>query len=293
MNSDLFLLKECRFTISYDANDNQLSEHKMDADVLAKSITNVAQIIKHADKILNKTKDNIQILVSAPAKEGSLAIEFVTQLINPTLAINILSALGFIAPIGSIAMGVIKALREISGKEIIEVHTSDQKEDSEIHLSDGTILTLPKDVALLVASKQIREYIKNIVAFPLKTRTNPVFRIKNSNDETELELKRADIKAISQVKTNSLPPNIRRINVNAKFSQINLYSNKGWKIQLNDNTEVKALICDEEFLNSVSTRSQGFLKEDIFKMELEITTYTNDLGQENKKYKILQVQPIE
>ena len=77
MNSDLFLLKECRFSISYDANDNQLSEHKMDADILAKSIINVAQTIKHADEILNGKKRNIQTYVSAPAKEGSLSIEFV------------------------------------------------------------------------------------------------------------------------------------------------------------------------------------------------------------------------
>lgn len=292
MNSDLFLLKECRFSISYDANDNQLSEHKMDADVLAKSITNVAQTIKHADEILNGKKRNIQTYVSAPAKEGSLSIELVAALIDPMLAEKILIALGFISPISSVAMGVIKALRKISGREVIEVHTSEQKDYAELYLSDGEVLTMPRDEALLVASPQIRKNIKNIIVTPLWNRTNPVFRIKNDNEEIKLQFDSADIKAIRQVKINSFPPRIDKITINAAFSQVNFDGNKGWKVQLDPINEVNVLICDKIFLDSVSKRSQGFLKEDIFRMVLEITTYTNDLGQKNKKYKILQVWPL-
>ena len=60
---------------------------------------------------------------------------------------------------------------------------------------------------------------------------------------------------------------------------------------MDEDTIVSAPLCDETFLQAISKRTQSFKKEDAFKMVLEVTTYTNDLGQESKKYKILQVLP--
>lgn len=292
INSELFPYNEYYFSISYDADDNQLSKHRMDAELLAESIKNVAQVIQRADEILNGQNRSIQTFVVAPANEGSLIVEFVTHLIDPIKAESILHALGFLTFGGSVTRGAINALRKINNKEIIKVHTSDQNKDAEVHLSNGEILTLPKDEAMLVASPQIRKNIKNIVSTPLFHLNNPVFKVKNRNGEDELCFSNADIKAIKQIKTKSLPPIISIITTNATFSQVNFDSSKGWKVQLNANTVVNALLCDEKFLQSISAKSQSFKKEDIFKMEIEVTTYTNDLGQESKKYKILQVLPI-
>ena len=77
--------------------------------------------------------------------------------------------------------------------------------------------------------------------------------------------------------------------VMASFSQVNFEGNTGWKIQLDENTIVTAPLLDDEFLNQVAANQQSFKKEDMYKMVLEVTTYTNDLGKESKKYKILQV----
>lgn len=291
MNADLFKTTEWRFSVSYDADDNQLSEHRMDAELLAGAIKNVARLVRRADEILNGENRHIHTYVTAPAKEGSLTVEFIAQLIDPAIAQNILYALGFITPVGAITGGVFKALRQISGKEIISVHTSDTSKLAEIHLSDGTILELPKDEALLTASPQIRTHVKQIVASPLYHRDDPVFKIKNEDNEIELKFDDADIRAIKQVKTKSLPPKIDKITVNASFSQVNFDGDKGWKIQLDADTVVSAPISDDTFLQAISSRAQSFKKEDIFKMVLEITTYTDDIGRESKKYKILQVLP--
>lgn len=293
MNYELFSVKEWRFSISYDADDNQLSEHRMDAEMLAESIKNVAQLIRHADEVLNGENRNIRTYVTAPARVGSLTIEFLTQLIDPALGEKILYAIGITDPVGSVSYGVFKALREISGKEIVEVHTSDDSEEAQLYLSDGKVLTLPKDEAVLTASPKIRQYIKNIVASPLYHRDNPVFKIKNEHEDTVWQFDDADIRAVKEVKTKSLPPQIDKITVNATFSQVNFKGENGWKVQLDENTVVSAPLKDDAFLQAVSSRSQSFRKEDIFKMVLEITIYTSDLGQQGKKYKILQVLPVD
>ena len=281
---------EWRFSISYDAQDNNLSEHRMDAVLLADAIKNVAQAINRADEILNGENRNIRTYVTAPAKEGSLEVEFIAQLINPELAKNILQALGIMASSGAIVGGVLKALREISSKEIIAVYTSDEHPNSaKLELSDGTTMELPKDEALLTASPAIRAHIKQIVATPLYHRDKPVFKILNDADELELNFNESDIKAIKEVKTKSLPPKIDKMTVTASFSQVNFEGNTGWKIQLDEKTIVTAPLLDDSFLNQVSANQQSFKKEDRYKMVLEVTTYTNDLGKESKKYKILQV----
>lgn len=281
---------EWRFSISYDAQDNNLSEHRMDAVLLADAIKNVAQAINRADEILNGENRNIRTYVTAPAKEGSLEVEFIAQLINPELAKNILQALGIMASSGAIVGGVLKALREISGKEIIAVHTSDEHPNSaKLELSDGTTMELPKDEALLTASPAIRAHIKQIVSTPLYHRDKPVFKILNGADELELKFNESDIKAIKEVKTKSLPPKIDKMTVTASFSQVNFEGNTGWKIQFDENTIVTAPLLDDAFLTQVAANQQSFKKEDMYKMVLEVTTYTNDLGKESKKYKILQV----
>lgn len=291
MSTELFAAKEWKFSISYDADDNQLSEHRMDAELLAESIKNVAQLIKRADEVLNGENRNIRTYVTAPAKEGSLTVQFLTLLIEPDLGEKILYALGIATAAGSVAGGVFRALREIGSKEILEVHTSDNDEKAELHLSDGQVMKLPKDEAVLAASPKIRQQIKNIVSAPLYHRENPVFRMKNDDEETVWQFDDADIRAVKEVKTKSLPPQIEKMTVKASFSQVNFDSDKGWKVQLDADTAVSAPLCDEAFLQAVSAKSQSFRKEDIFKMVLEVTTTTNDLGQESKKYKILQVLP--
>lgn len=144
MTSELFSTKEWKFSISYGADDNQLSEHRMDAELLAESIKNVAQLVRRADEVLNGENRSIKTYVTAPAKEGSLTVEFLALLTDPTLGAKILHTLGIVAPVGSVVCGVFKALRQISGKEIIEVHTSDDSEEAQLHLSDGEVLSLPK-----------------------------------------------------------------------------------------------------------------------------------------------------
>ena len=170
------------------------------------------------------------------------------------------------------------------------MHTSDEHpEFAKLELSDGTTMELPKDEALLTASPAIRSYIKHIVAAPLYHRDEPVFKILNGADELELNFNESDIKAIKEVKTQSLPPKIDKMTVTASFSQVNFEGNTGWKIQLDEKTIVTAPLLDDSFLNQVSANQQSFKKEDRYKMVLEVTTYTNDLGKESKKYKILQV----
>lgn len=293
---DLFDLPEMTFTVSYDADDIQLEQHRMDAVLLAQSIQNIANLIQRADEIINGGEyRNLQLYVSAPAKQGSMMVEFVTSLINPENAQMVLKALGIVAPITATSMGIFKALSQIKDNEICEIHTDDS-EQAKIIFANGKEMIVEKDEAKLIASPKIREYVRNIVANPLSHRAEPVFKI-NVQDEahqnkTALQLDTQQIDALTQLKTIAPIPKIDKITTQATFSQINFKEQTGWKITILGGDTVSAYLNDQNFLDTIRANQHSFRKDDVYNMVLETTISTNEFGKESKKYKILQVLPL-
>mgnify|MGYP000918038332 CR=1 FL=1 len=288
--SELFNIEERKFSISYDADDPALSAHRMDAETLASTINSVALLIKQADDILNGENRNIKVLVSAPAKEGSLVIEFIALMISPDIALTILKSLGLITPVGGIIYGVFDALRDIKDKEIINVHTSDDSDKAIIKLANDEEIEVERDVGLLITSPQIRKQVKQIVSTPLADRDKASFKILSDSDDVSIEFRDDDIQAIKELKTNAISQKTTKITINTPFSQVNFKGKTGWKIQAGDGMIVSASMEDEDFLNLIRVNQQSFKKEDSFRIVLEITT-TNDVGKEYNKYKILRVLP--
>lgn len=199
----LFNIEEQKFSISYDADDPDLSAHRMDAETLASTINSVSLLIKQADDLLNGQNRSIQVLVSAPAKEGSLVVEFVTLLINPGVAQTVLEAIGFITAAGVTGGGIFNALRQIRDKEIIDIFTSDNSDKAIVKLADNEEIEVDKEVGVLVASPQIRKQVKQIVSSPLSDRDKAVFKILDS-DTIALSFKDDDIQAIKEIKTTPI-----------------------------------------------------------------------------------------
>ena len=288
----LFNNKEIKFSISYDADDAQLSEHRIEAHLLSKTIESVAQLIKISDEIL-RTKDekSILIFVTSPAKEGSLVIDFMSVLLDPEVAKKILGILGFIRITGAVSNGVFQALRKISGREIIKIHSSTVDKTSKIELSDGEIITVDKELGQIIASPKVRECVKEIITKPLLHRESPSFKILNSNEKIELEFKDSDVKAIRQVKTNYISNKTQTSIVYASFSQVNFEKmSSGWKINYDDKKSISVLLLDKEFFDKIRFNKQSFKREDIFKIELQVETSSSEGSNAQKqKYKILKV----
>lgn len=288
-NQDFFDLEEIRFSISYDADENNLEKHRISADVLGSAITNMDKLIRQVDIILNGENQHIQLYVEAPAKPGSLVVDFVTQLIDVESAKEILRAIGIITSTSMPALGIFAALRQIGKKEIISVHTEDDSTIAEVKLSDGSSIEMDTDVAKLATAPKIRAYVKEIVSAPLGSMPNAHFKIIGDNESTKLHFTDADIEAVKQLKKNGKPPVIDKITSVLSFSQVNFEDKSGWKINLSENTIVAANLLDDNFFNLVRARQQSFKKDEKFTMVLEKTTTTDDLGKERYSYKILKV----
>ena len=287
----LFNNKEIKFSISYDADDAQLSEHRIEAHLLSKTIESVEQLIRISDEILrNNDEKIILIFVTSPAKEGSLVIDFMSVLLDPEVAKKILGVLGFIRSTSAFSNGIFQALRKISGREIIKIYSSTVDNTSKIELSDGEIMTVDKELGQIIASPKIRECVKDIITKPLLNRDSPSFKILNTDQKIELEFKKPDVQAIRQVKTNFISDNIEESIVYASFSQVNFEKmSSGWKINYDGKKSISVLLLDKEFFDKIRFNKQSFKREDIFKIKLQVETSNVELGVQKKRYKILKV----
>lgn len=274
------------FTVSYAAEDRDLDSHRMDARMLAQAIENMAILVERSDKILNGGDRSLHLYVTAPAQEGSLAVQFFTEIFNQENAKNVLEALSLTGIIGAPSFGVFQVLRKISGREIIEIHTSDDSDEATIILGDEEI-QCDSNIAKLVSSPKIREAVKQVVSKPLSDRFDPIFTL-NPGMENPLIFSDADIAAIRELKTKAIAPKIEKFKATVTFDQLNFSGNKGWKVLL-DGQIINAHISDEDFLAKTQANEQSFRKKDEFNVTLERTTYTDDFGRETYKYKILKV----
>ena len=64
--------------------------------------------------------------------------------------------------------------------------------------------------------------------------------MENGDEETIWQFDDADIRAVKEIKTKSLPPKIDKITVKATFSQVNFKGENGWEIQLDKETVASA-----------------------------------------------------
>lgn len=274
------------FTVSYAAEDKDLDSHRMDARMLAHAIENMAILVERSDKILNGEDRSLHLFVTAPAQEGSLVVQFFTEIFNLENAKNVLEALSLTGVIGAPSLGVFQMLRKISGREIIEVHTTDDSDVATIILGDEEI-QCDANVAQLVSSPKIREAVKQVVSKPLSDRLAPIFTL-NPDMENPLVFSDTDISAIKLIKTKAIAPKVEKLKATITFDQLNFSSNKGWRVLLGDQT-ISVQMLDEDFLARTQANKQSFKKQDAFNVVLERTTYTDDFEKETYKYKILQV----
>lgn len=55
------------FKVFYDAEDEELAQHKIDAKTLSLSIGSMADLIAKADRNLNDGQETVKLMVTAPA----------------------------------------------------------------------------------------------------------------------------------------------------------------------------------------------------------------------------------
>ncbi|WP_314888593.1 hypothetical protein [Cardiobacterium hominis] len=290
------------FSVSYDADEQDLKEHRMPADRLVEAIKEMNSLILQADKVLHGRHKSVELFVSAPAVPGSMGIEFILEFLNPDGAEMIAQALGLISVVGGLTKGIVKGLtgkkqdepvavyddifeiaQEINGAAVIDVETFDDS-DVAIMKVGGKTLYCEETAARLIENPKIRKAVHGLVTKPVEGYRSPTFKLDNrETPEIEVELGTEHIQRIKKLLVTESEPKIRSVTAVVTFTQVNFDKPTGWKIRL-EGKEVSVEVTDEAFLKRINRNQQDFRKSDEYDVELIKTTTYNKTGEKKITY---------
>lgn len=266
-----------RFSVHYGAAEgSDLDKHKMNAYDLGMSIVEFAKMVNRADDIINN-QSTLELEVTAPAKAGSLIIEF-ALLIKSSGALDVMKYLGISAASATIARGsALGIAKKLKDKRIIGINTETGSEEATI-LLDGEEIVANKTVARLVADPVIRQAMNEVITQPLNSESEPTFKIKVEGDEV-VSLKGEEVLDFTPLPKASLSSEkVEHSIVNVLLTQVNFGSNRGWKM-LYDGKETAVKMEDASFMARVEDSEKSFTKGDMFEVALSTVSKTTARSQ--------------
>lgn len=262
--------KTTSFKVFYDADDNELSQHAIDAEDLGNSILSMTKLITKSDDLLNEGNRSIKVLVSNPAEAGSLGIAYTIVELIPE-AINVLKTIGITGAIGAVGGATaLSLIRQLGSSKVISMTRKADTQTTILEL-EGELIECPTAVAMLVTDPTIRDALISVIQTPLEGKQSPVFKILNEKEEEVLRLEGVQTEEIKPLPRGTLLEkeiDIREVNV--KFTQVNFQSEKGWRMEYN-NEEHAVLLTDYEFLAKVRHAEGAISSDDLFAVTLEVT----------------------
>ncbi|MCQ9121221.1 hypothetical protein MUU45_001708 [Rodentibacter pneumotropicus] len=297
-----------RFTVSYDAKDNEYAEHRIDADQLVEIVTNMKELINRADRTIHRRQSTVKLYLQAPVQAGSLEVPFLLE--NATNAMAVLEYLGFATGAAVAAFtgkGVLDVLKKTKGKSILEVQTTSKSNEATLVL-DGEKLTVDKKVAKLVTNAKVRENIQQLIATPLEGKISPKFKIKlldqlpaeddsvefnedNTEEVQTVTFGRSQVKMIEEMAISPVPEvHTEEKETTIALTQISFTgSQKGWKMTYGNKTDISVELLDKYFIQQINKDIASFRKGDLFNVVLRITTRTL-AKRETVRYSIVKVK---
>lgn len=279
--------KSTSFKVFYDAQDDELANHSIDAEILGKSIISMTNLINKADDLLNDGNKSFKVLVTSPAVPGSLGIDYTVVQLLP-MAVDVLKTIGIVGVVGAgVHSTALSMIRQLGSKKVISVTRRAGTETAVLELADGEI-ECPATVAALVTEPSIRQALINVVQSPLEGKDDPVFKIVGPDGDVVVQLEGEETEEIMPIPRGTLlTKDVDTKDVNVKFTQVNFHNEKGWRMFYNDE-EHSVLLTDYEFLAKVRHAEGTVTSEDLFAVTLE-TTKTKSAKTSTVKYVIKKV----
>lgn len=279
--------KTTSFKVFYDADDDELSKHAIDAEILAKSILSMTNLIEKADDILNEGNKSVKVLVTNPAVAGSLGVAYTIVELMPA-AVSVLKTIGIVGTVGAAAHATaLSLIRQLGSRKVLSVTRRAGTNDAVLEL-EGEDIVCPAPVAALVTEPSIRDALISVVQAPLEGKDSPVFKIVDDNDNELIRLEGEQTEEIKPLPRGTLlKKDVETKDVNVKFTQVNFHSEKGWRMLYQDE-EHSVLLTDYEFLAKVRQAEGTITSEDLFSVTLE-TTKTSTARAVTQKFVIKRV----
>jgi len=262
--------KTTSFKVFYDADDDELSKHAIDAQTLGNSILSMTNLIEKADDILNEGNKSVKVLVTNPAVAGSFGVAYTIVELLPA-AISVLKTIGIAGAAGAaVHATALSLIRQLGSRKIISVTRRAGTNDAVLELN-GEDIVCPAPVAALVTEPSIRDALISLVQTPLEGKDSPVFKIVDENDNELIRLEGEQTEEIKPLPRGTLlKKDVDIKDVNVKFTQVNFHSEKGWRMEYL-NEEHSVLLTDYEFLAKVRQAEGTITSEDLFSVTLETT----------------------
>lgn len=261
-----------KFSISYDAETNDLAEHKIDAKDLGLAIAAMADLLDEAALQFTKGRSDVELLVTAPAKKGSIVVDFLVHASSPE-GLEVLKYIGLTSVSSAIAIPtLIATVKKLKNRKIARINI-DQSSDTALVVTEDGDLRVNKKIAEMIGNKKIRDALHKIIQVPLHDKNNAEFKVLNAKREEVLTIEESGLGDFSPMPAGSLEDvSIEEVHCNISFAQVNFDSKRGWKITLPDGAEKSALMQDVHFLSKVKGNEQAFKKEDLYEAKLRVTT---------------------
>ena len=268
------MTKTTSFQIFYDAEDNELAQHKIDAKTLSISIGSMADLISAADKRLNDGQQTVKLMVTNPAEAGSLGVSYTMMELVPH-AVDVAKVIGLTGIAGAtIGAPALSLIRQLGSKKVISVTKRAGTEESVLEL-EGEEIVCHDSVAKLVTDPEVRDALVKVVRAPLYGKQGAVFKVLNDEGEEVVRLEGSETEEIKPLPRGTLLEKGESVEeVNVRFVQINFEGTKGWRIDYLGE-EHAVTFEDQLFIHQVQNGIISFTKEDLFVVELKtIKTFT-------------------
>lgn len=261
-----------KFSISYDAESEDLAKHKINAKDLGEAISAMSDLLNEATLIYTKGGADLELMVTTPAKKGSIIVDFLVLAKTPG-ALEVLKYLGFTtAGTAATIPTIFQIIKKLKNRKISSITIETNKKTATIHTDDGDI---PCDAKLaeMVGNKKIRDSLHKIVQAPLHNKPHAKFKVLDEQHEAIAVVDENRIDDFLPLPKGSLEEiTVDNEHLNISFAQVNFDSSKGWKIILPNGEEKSALMKDTSFLSKVKANQQAFKKGDLYEAKLRITT---------------------
>lgn len=287
-------------TLSYDSDSRDLENHRMNARELGKAIIAMHDLIEKSDKLLNPgRRKSLGVFVETPAQEGSLEVVFGIDIYNMTTqVIDVLPYIGLgYASVKSrksvfnLGKTIFDAINDTKGETVIGIHTNDNSDVATLSV-DGKEIKSDKNIAKLLANKDIRENIKTLVSSPLEGNIKPAFKILAGNsiktpDSSEysreilVKLEPEEIRTIQKMKINDPKERVEILETTIALLTVSFKGSKGWEMTYG-NHSYPVEITDEDFIKKINENIASFKKGDLFTVTMNKTIKM--LGYETKEY---------
>jgi hypothetical protein len=162
------------FRIVYDGP--ALATHTMDVRELAPALMALAEVLEHANRVLNGERAHVTVKVSGSFKTGSFGVDFevlqsfVAQALDffaeDKRVVGTLNLLALVGIIGGASGGLIKLIKWLRGRAITRVEIADDNSAARIVVEDESTEVEIKTIELF-RNYQVRQSLEKVVKNPL------------------------------------------------------------------------------------------------------------------------------